>query len=171
MKIAVFSDTHLADPKSGIPFLAGLLQRHLPDAALVLHAGDLVHPDLLLAFAPLTVYAVRGNLDPAMDGVPIKRVIEVGGFRIGLIHGWGGGPQVEVNAAASFAEVSLDVLVYGHSHWPVCHRQGGVLVLNPGSCTDRRRASRHTFGVLEIKDGSVEARIVSIEESALCPPD
>lgn len=164
MKIAVFSDTHLVDPRTGIPFLEHLLQCYLPDADMVLHAGDLVHPDLLLAFAPLPVYPVRGNLDPPCDGVPDKRVIKAAGFRIGLIHGWGRGRAVEFNAASSFAGVPLDVLVYGHSHWPVCHRRDGVLFLNPGSCTDRRHAPRHTFGALELTGDGVLGRIIAIDE-------
>lgn len=163
MRIAVFSDTHLSDPHVGIPLLEGILRRYLPEADMVLHAGDLVHPDLLLAFAPLPVYPVRGNLDPPCDGVPDKQVVMAAGFRIGLIHSWGRGREVEANAAASFAGVHLDALVYGHSHWPVCYRRDGVLFLNPGSCTDRRRAPRPTFGVLELAE-DIRGRIINLDD-------
>jgi len=162
MKIAVFSDTHLQDLRRGSLLLAGLLQRYLPDADMVLHAGDLTHPDLLLAFAPLPVYAVRGNLDlPAAD-LPDKRVIEVSGKRIGLIHSWGRGAEIEENAKASFAGIDLDVLVYGHSHVPACSSRDGVLYFNPGSCTERRGSERRTIGMLEIGT-EIRGRIFDVD--------
>jgi putative phosphoesterase len=39
------------------------------------------------------------------------------------------------------AELTADVIVLGHTHVPFAHRQGRVLVINPGSCSEPRDGS------------------------------
>jgi putative phosphoesterase len=63
--------------------------RELERADLILHAGDVTAAAVLReleAYAP--VEAVRGNMDePALQAVlPERRVVEVEGARIGLVH-------------------------------------------------------------------------------------
>jgi len=162
MKIAVFSDTHFLDPFRGIALLQRLIDHYAADAKMILHAGDLVHPDILLAFEGRILHAVQGNLDPPRPEVPVRKIVAVAGWRIGLVHGWGRGLQVEKNAAEAFAGERIDALVYGHSHLPVCHRRGGILRFNPGSCTERRSAPYHSFGLLEI-DQTIKGSIINVD--------
>ena len=61
-----------------------LAEREFAGIETILHAGDVVNPDVLLAFADRTVHVVRGNMDPAVSGIPSRKIIEIGGFRIGL---------------------------------------------------------------------------------------
>ena len=162
LRIGVLSDTHIVDLEVGIPFLERLLEKEFLGADLILHAGDVVHPDSLLAFESKLLYAVRGNMDPPVQGIPLKRVIEVGGFRIGLIHGWGPAENLEKRVLQEFVGQPIDCLVYGHSHNPVNRLMQGVLMFNPGSPTDRRGAPFHTVGILEIGD-DIQGRILRIE--------
>ena len=150
LRIAVFSDTHLADTAEARAFLQDLLDKVLAPVDMVLHAGDLVDPALLEVFDGYPVHAVRGNMDPSAPHIPIKKVIDVAGFKIGLIHGWGPAAGIEERIYGEFSPMPLDCLVYGHSHVPVCHRRRGLLFFNPGSATDRRSMSCHTVGMLEI---------------------
>jgi putative phosphoesterase len=150
LRIAVLSDTHLPDSADAHDFLLDLVDNVLAPVDMILHAGDLVAPDLLSAFDGYPVHAVRGNMDPATVGISTKKIINVGDFTIGMIHGWGSPEGIEERALAEFSSVSLDCLVYGHSHRPVCHRRDGVLFFNPGSATDRRSMSYHSVGLLEI---------------------
>lgn len=152
LRVAVLSDTHLPDSVEAHAFLHYLLEDILAPVDLVLHAGDLVAPDLLAAFDHYPTHAVRGNMDPPSPGVPIKKVLHVNGFTIGLIHGWGPAEGLAERVMGEFAGVSLDCLVYGHSHEPACFRHEGVLLFNPGSATDRRRMAYHSVGLLEIDD-------------------
>jgi predicted phosphodiesterase len=57
-----------------------------------------------------------------------------------------------------------DVVVFGHSHDPLVEPvDGGPLLLNPGSPTERRRQPVHTVGWLEVADGAVrEATIMEV---------
>ena len=150
LRIAVLSDTHLPDSDDAHDYLLNLVEDVLAPVDMILHAGDLVAPKLLNAFDGYPVHAVRGNMDPATPGVPIKKIIAVGDFTIGMIHGWGSPDGIEERAYAEFTSVSIDCMIYGHTHRPVCHRRDGVLFFNPGSATDRRSMAYHSVGLLEI---------------------
>lgn len=150
LRIAVLSDTHLPDSNDAHDFLINLIENVLDPVDMILHAGDLVAPELLDSFDGYPFHAVRGNMDPAIAGVPIKKVIKVGDFTIGMIHGWGAPDGIEERAYDEFHSVSLDCLVYGHTHCPVSHWRDGVLFFNPGSATDKRGMPYHSVGLLEI---------------------
>jgi len=162
IRIGVISDTHLPDSADAQAFLVDLIENILEPVDMILHAGDLVAPDLLAAFAGYPFHAVRGNMDPAAPGVPMKKVINVGGFTIGLIHGWGPPEGIEERILTEFSATSLDCLVYGHSHRPACHRREGILFFNPGSATDRRLTEFHSVGLLEIGD-DIRGTIIRID--------
>lgn len=162
VKIGVLSDTHFADLGRGLPFLADLAERYFSETEIILHAGDLVEADILMAFAGRTVHAVRGNMDPPSRALPNRKVVEVGGFRIGLIHGWGPPDTVEERILREFQGGGLDCLVYGHTHQPVCHRRDGLLLFNPGSPTDRRWAPYHSVGILTLGE-EISGEIIPID--------
>ena len=162
LRIAVFSDTHLADTAEARAFFHGLVKNVLDPVDMILHAGDLVDPDLLDVFEGYTAHVVRGNMDPAAPGIPVKKVIDIEGFKIGLIHGWGPAEGIEERIYREFSPLPIDCLVYGHSHVPVCHERHGVLFFNPGSATDRRNMSCHTVGLLEI-DKKIRGTLIRLD--------
>ena len=88
MKIGVIADTHLNRPS---PFLEKVVQEYFGDVDLILHAGDIKTPEVLSVFKEQPFYAVSGNWDDSRvkREHPEKLVFEAGGFKIGLIHGWG----------------------------------------------------------------------------------
>lgn len=165
IRIGVLADTHLTGEGAARRFLATLAEKHFAEVALVLHAGDIVDPGLLSAFAPTPVYAVRGNMDPASADTPPRRVVVVAGLRIGLIHGWGAPDGIIERVVREFADTPLDVLVFGHTHEPCCRRQDGVLLFNPGSASDRRRMPWESVGLLEIEDGMIRGRIIPLDKA------
>ena len=149
-KLGIISDTHWHSMAQAYTKGQWLLNGVFLDVDAIIHAGDMLHPEVEYAFAPYAFHAVRGNMDANAVGVPQKRILCIGGIRIGVIHGWGRPERVEVNAASEFDLHALDVLIYGHSHYPACHVCDNTLYLNPGSATDRRRAPFHTVGLLRI---------------------
>lgn len=162
LRIGVLSDTHLPDSAEAHGFLEKIIEEVLTPVDMILHAGDLVAPELLDAFSAYPFHAVRGNMDPPVPGVPIKKVIDVDGFIIGLIHGWGPPDGLEERIEEEFASISLDCLVYGHSHEPVCRQRDGVLYFNPGSATNRRNMPYHSVGLLEI-GSDIRGTIIRID--------
>lgn len=159
MKIGVLSDTHVP---AIAPSLPAAVFELFKDCELILHAGDIVELsvlDELRAIAP--VEAVAGNMDggDVHRALPVKKIIPVGKFRIGLIHGkWKLDIQKEM-IRKEFDKV--DLIVYGHSHSPFWGMVDGVLFLNPGSPTDKRWAPFNSVAILEAGD-ELTAEIVRI---------
>lgn len=178
MKIGVLSDSHI--PAS---------TRRLPDQVfhafdgvdLILHAGDVYIEsalDHLETLAP--VLAVGEGVDLAIPRVETKRVLELEGAVIGLIHiltipgldgevfpgriGKAGFEGVAAGLETRFGR-PVDVCVFGDTHYEVLEHHDGVLLLNPGSPTLPHQMMRlGTVGILEIKDARVSAHLVSLAD-------
>ena len=152
MRVGVISDTHLS--QSGDPGkLERIARRHFQDIRTVLHAGDLTSLHVVeRALGDFELIAVAGNMDdvPTSQVLPLKRVVGLGGFRVGLIHGWGEASGVADRVAAEFDDV--DCIVYGHTHVPECRMRRDVLFFNPGSPFDQRFAPHRSIGILEFAD-------------------
>jgi putative phosphoesterase len=146
MKIGVISDTHLREPSKE---LERIVLAHFTDADMILHAGDFVDQRIIGFFQRWNLIAVSGNMDSGevRSLLPGKRIIDVSGFKIGLIHGWGSPIGLEKRVKGEFPP--LDCLVYGHTHYPVNHNRAGVHFFNPGSPT-RSFIGRNTIGILSL---------------------
>ena len=170
--IGLVSDTHL--PRFGRRLPKALVEGLVSvGASAVFHLGDHMHGFVvdLLADVPGVglhgVEAVAGNNDPPdlVERFGYGRVVIVDGVRIGLTHGHLGIERsTSERALSTFGSgplASVDVVAFGHSHVPLVERRGSVLLVNPGSPTDRRRQATYSFGLLRIgADGAVEAEIV-----------
>jgi uncharacterized protein len=155
---AVIADTHMPPRARTLP--EGLIP-HLQRADLILHAGDLMDPTLLeelAAYAPTR--AVRGNLDPPEAGLPETLEFEFGGARVAMIHDSGTKRGRRSRMQRRFPEARI--VVFGHSHIPWLEDQDGLILLNPGSPTDRRRQPAHTFALLRVEDSEVTADILAL---------
>lgn len=160
--VGVTGDTHVPARARALP---QALLDGLAACGLILHTGDFVSAavaDALAALAPLE--AVAGNNDPPELQARFgrRRIVRVGPWRIGLVHGHEGRRRSGTvdRAAGAFLDEQVDVIVFGHSHLPHLERRGGVLLFNPGSPTDRRRAAGCTYGLLRIgRDGIVAEHV------------
>ena len=149
MKIGIISDTHLHNYSLE---LKRIVDTYFGDVDMVMHAGDIVEMEVLDAFLTKKIEVVAGNMDPASlrNHFPVKKIIKVEAFKIGLIHGWGSPVGLENRISNEFTEI--DCLVYGHTHYPVNQIINGVLFFNPGSATEKRFTKRNTVGILEISE-------------------
>jgi putative phosphoesterase len=133
-------------------------------ADLILHAGDFVSTtfyDELRAIGP-PVEAVCGNMDePALKALlPLRRIVEVEGVRIGMVHNGGPRDGREARLAARFDE--CDAVVYGHTHLPQVERFRTQWIFNPGSPTERRSAPVHSMIVLTVKGKRITPELVTL---------
>jgi len=115
MNIVALSDTHLEAEE--LPLALARLAR---DADLILHAGDFVSAGAHASLAALgRLEAVRGNADDAALKrlLPDRKVIEVEGIRIGLVHMASHGSNL-VGPEMLAREMDVQVLVFGHLHRP-----------------------------------------------------
>ncbi len=152
----VLADTHIPLRAKGLP--EGLLL-YLAEADLILHAGDLLDPKLLdelALYAP--VHAVKGNVDPPEVDLPETLEFSFGGAKVAMIHDSRRREGRRRRLARRFPEAR--VIVFGHSHATFLEDKDGLLLLNPGSPTDKRRQPEHTFALLRVERGEVRAEIL-----------
>jgi putative phosphoesterase len=162
MKIGVISDTHISQKSEHLP------KKILDDfktADIVLHAGDLIGLSVLdeLKKVCKTIYAVRGNMDTqeVKQKLNEKEIIQAGKYRIGLMHGSGNPAKLIGFLTDAFQEDKVDVIVFGHSHYPVNEKKKGILYFNPGSAMDKVFAQYNSYGILEINE-RLEAKIIKL---------
>jgi hypothetical protein len=156
--VAVLADTHIPRRAKGLP--EGLTP-HLESADLILHAGDLFVEDVLYemeAYAP--VRAVKGNVDGWNVRLPETLEFAVGNVPVAMIHDSGSKKGRRNRMRRRF--LGARVVVFGHSHIPWLDDEDGLMLLNPGSPTDKRRQPDYTFGLLVVEDGEVRAEILTL---------
>jgi putative phosphoesterase len=158
MKIGVISDTHLREPH---PEFKKLIESHFKDVEKIFHAGDFVDWSIAeYLSSQKELIAVCGNMDSKdiQKAFPQKRIIEVKGFKIGLIHGGGPPFGIESRIRGEFDEV--DAIVYGHSHAPANHQVKNITFFNPGSPT-HSFIHRATLGILHLGE-KIEGEIIRV---------
>lgn len=151
--IAVLADTHM--PKGGRalpPRCVEILRK----ADAVLHAGDFFAVATLREIEALSrgpVHAVHGNVDEAelRAALPEALEVELGGARVAMVHDAGPAKGRVGRLRRRFPDA--DAVVFGHSHLPLHEEEDGFQIFNPGSPTERRRAPRHSMGLLRIESG------------------
>jgi uncharacterized protein len=175
-RLVVVADTHVPDRVGDLPphFLEKLAALS-PTA--ILHAGDISTQwvlDDLSVIAP--VVAVKGNRDFSLYGkLPLICSVNYGGVEVGMTHGHGGVWRYILDKIQyitrgyefSFHQRYLErvlpdaeVIVFGHTHEPVCEKNGNRLFFNPGSLIGSQGYDP-VYGILEINsDREVKGRHV-----------
>ena len=154
----VLADTHIPRRAKRLP--DGFFP-HLRRADLILHAGDLLEAwvlEELSSHAP--VRAVKGNVDGPDVDLPETLEFEFGGVPMAMIHD--SGPKKGRRARIRRRFPDARVVVFGHSHVPFLEDDGELLLLNPGSPTDKRRQPEHTFALLRAAGGEVRAEVLTL---------
>jgi len=183
MRVGVISDTHnpsVGDepPAEIIPAFEGV--------DVIIHAGDIYQPsclDWLEKIAP--VYAVELGAGAHFQGDPrvvdMSRVLELEGHTIGLIHDLmvpGMAQEVTeytplskhfptgANLSSALETIfhdSVDIVIFGHTHYPVVEEFQGILIVNPGSPSLPKQIRRlGQVAVIELKPDSKSAKILDL---------
>ena len=183
MKIGVISDTH--NPSVGReppPEIAVAFQ----GVEVISHAGDIYVPsclDWLETIAPVYAVEMDGEFhfkeDPRVADK--KRVLHLGGHTIGLIHDLmvpGMAQEVTEHsplskhfpsdadlstALESVFNAAVDIVIFGHTHYPVVEEYQGILMLNPGSPKLPKQMRRlGQVAILELGPGHKSAEILEL---------
>ena len=160
LTVGVVSDTHVH--RRG----ARRLPPEVPDlfarfgAGLILHAGDVNTASVLAALGAVApVLAVTGNNDDAelRDLLPDRVEFLVGPHRFALLHGHGG---TSARREARRYAGRVACAVYGHSHVPLIEQEGGTILFNPGSATDRRWQEHFGVGLIHVTTERIAPELV-----------
>ncbi|MHA1978651.1 MAG: metallophosphoesterase family protein [Candidatus Hodarchaeales archaeon] len=163
MKIlGLISDTHIPSRKGELP---KKVLSAFKDVDMILHAGDFERievADTLEGVAPLI--AVHGNMCSweVKKKFPPKITFKVEDINIGLTHGSGGPSGYFSRVQALFQNDEPNILVSGHTHHPTAEFVNGILMLNPGSPTDKRFAPKNTVLLLKIDSSEYSYKFIDI---------
>jgi putative phosphoesterase len=151
--IAVLADTHMPKGGRALPAACADLLR---EADATLHAGDVCAVEMLREIEELSrgpVHAVYGNVDRSelRELLPEALALDLEGARVAMIHDAGPAKGRLGRMRLRFPEA--DAVIFGHSHLPLHEVEDGFQIFNPGSPTERRRAPRHSMGVLGVEAG------------------
>ncbi|MBN2723603.1 MAG: metallophosphoesterase family protein [Deltaproteobacteria bacterium] len=114
------------------------LRNYFHSVKYLLHLGDVTHPGVIndLEADGFSVISVLGNNDRLLS-TPSVVVLEGGGYKVGMVHGGGGGyGDVEKRCLRIIRSVftdNLDGVLFGHIHIPVDKIINGIRFMNPGS--------------------------------------
>ncbi len=162
MKIGVIADTH-------IPVNADTIPKKVLEAFkgvdIIIHAGDLVDLSVIdtLKNACKEVIAVAGNMDSQKikTKLPEKKIIKIGNYKIGVMHGYGHPNSLIELTTKIFKNDNVNIIIFGHSHTALNEKKGDILYFNPGSPTDTIFAAYNSYGILEIND-KIEGKIIKL---------
>jgi len=146
VKIVVFSDTHLHRVTEEFE---SICDHYCRDADRVIHLGDWTSASVWNFLQQYPLEGVSGNMDDMAVRLqlPARQVIRVGGFRIGMTHGYGFYGDLKEALRREFDGV--DAILFGHTHRPLVEREGGQLFFNPGSVFSGRGSGR-SLGLLTV---------------------
>jgi putative phosphoesterase len=147
-RVGVISDTHLGKATNDFK---EKLQRLFDNVGMIIHAGDMTGIEVYDYLCNWELKAVRGNMDDfgVKAILPEKRIEEVMGKRIGIIHGRGSPHGIENLVFSQFKDV--DVIIFGHSHIPLNIKKEDVFMFNPGAFRGSY-SYKGTVGMMEIED-------------------
>jgi len=157
--LTILSDTHISSVKrSRAADLPPVVWESIKESDAVIHAGDIVESSLLTAIAAVKpVYAVLGNNDIGMT-LPESLELYFESIKVCVVHD--AGPRKGRPERLKRRFPHANVVIYGHSHIPDLQTHDGLLIINPGSCTDKRREPKFSFGRLAIEGSSTRPYIV-----------
>ncbi len=98
--------------------------------------GSIDQFEEIRALAP-SVHVVAGDFDYEPDGVasilqlPETRVLQVGHFRIGVIHGHQVLPYCDASLSRMRRKLNVDILISGHTHKQEVLEYDGYYHINP----------------------------------------
>ena len=163
MRLAIISDTHMPKGRRGLPEAC---RQRLAGADAILHAGDFVAPEVhddLRSLGP-PLHAVHGNVDSPQlrSRLPETLEIELAGVRIAMVHD--SGPTAGRMRRMRKRFPGARMVVFGHSHLPLVEEgEDGMVLVNPGSPTERRRAPRHTMAIADLHSGAVACELIALD--------
>lgn len=159
MLLGIISDTHMPSMARQLP--DGLL-RDMEKVDYILHAGDWNSMNVYERLSQLApVDGVAGNTDgmEIVERFGYQKVLEFQSRKFGIVHGHGMRGSTENNALGAFKGEEVDCIIFGHSHIPLIRNVNGILLLNPGSPTDKRRQPQYSYSIVEIGE-QLEAKHV-----------
>lgn len=163
--VLVLGDLHIPHRSVAIPekFKRMLVPNKMHH---VICTGNLISKDqydeLRNLAPPSGLHVVRGDFDDNGERFPEHKVITVGEFKIGILHGHKVVPWGDLSALSMVQrQLDVDILITGHTHKCSINKYEGKWFINPGSITGAYSTvspdAHPSFMLLAIKGSKVVA--------------
>ncbi len=152
-RIVVFSDTH-----HHLDYAISFLD-NLSSYDMIIHLGDNVSDaeKIKKLYPDVPLIAVCGYNDFHSRNAPVEREYVTGGVKLFFTHGHKYGVKFGYERIFFRAEeLNAGVALFGHTHIPLCVRENGILLLNPGGYNSAQRSA----GIVEIEDGKAKGCLI-----------
>ncbi len=149
MKLLVLSDIH------GEHYIMKQVLEREADADAIFFLGDGIRDvDVWQRANPQRkLYAVRGNCDYEQMW-PLEGLAAFDGTLFFYTHGHEYGVKSTMSVIADAARArGADVVLYGHTHYPILTQQDGIRFFNPGSLSFSLRINGPCYGVITTAPG------------------
>ena len=166
MKIGVISDTH------------GFFHPEIPEVfsgvERIIHAGDIGSQDVLSQLEKIApVICVSGNHEPEQipSALPDFSLLELASKKIILTHSlttmsWRDFKDaLERSESSNFVAEALgsaELVIFGHTHFPLWEQIRGIYFLNPGYAGPDAKEAEPTVATLVLKPKLTYAKIVKL---------
>ena len=108
--------------------------------------------------------SVAGNCDTS-NRMQQEEIISLMGHKIFLVHGHQFGVKRDFNRLHYRAqELSVDAVVFGHTHSPFCEKIGELWFINPGSPVHSRLPGQESFAIIEVDNHGLKPSIMHISQ-------
>jgi putative phosphoesterase len=104
-----------------------------------------------------------------MEALPVQRTLDLDGVRVAMFHGspWdplNGRVYPDFAEWEKFEAVDADVVLLGHTHYPMAQKHAQKLIVNPGSVGQARDGSGSAcFAIFDTGSRTVELKRVAFD--------
>lgn len=153
-KLLVFSDSHGVNAP-----MRAAVERQRPD--YIVHLGD-CKPDaewLSALFPETPLISLPGNCDRPSPQTILTKLLDFEGVKVFMTHGHSYDVKrglLKLELAGR--EAGANVILFGHTHQPLCLEKDGVWLLNPGSCG----FWNPSCGLVSIQDGNAACSLLDL---------
>lgn len=146
MRIIIISDTHI----DSIRNLPKVVIFHIKNTDAVIHAGDIVGIKAYEEIKKLNkhLYAVCGNMDILLTGLPQKLTFKLEELTISVTHG---DTYANLYNGLVYDFPDSDIVVFGHTHHPYSKTVGKTHLINPGSTSKNRWKNKNSYAILTVE--------------------
>jgi len=154
--IGVLSDSHIPTRTRSLPESIFELFKHVD---IIIHCGDIVNQDIIIELNTIApTYAVKGNMDPEDIVLPFELIFRINNkFTFCVAHGSGDPFSLKQRLFKKFQEHKPDIIIFGHSHTSENINYNGVIMFNPGSCT--QSLNSNSAGIIYLNGDKIEGEI------------
>lgn len=156
MRIGVVSDSH--GDTYAVKRAIGLMG----NIDLLVHLGDYFRDaERVSKELNRDIIYVRGNCDYS-SSVELDRILDVASKRVMMTHGHKYRVKSDyLDLYLKALEDKIDLVLFGHTHFPEVFEKDGITFLNPGSVSSPRGTSE-TYAIVTIDEGTIQAKILKL---------